>query len=57
MSSGAAAAHQQMKGETWKEEKTIWKPWSAEFTALRQHPQQPARVWGFPFPFQSQLLK
>lgn len=57
MSSGAAAAHQQMKGEMWKEEKTIWKPWSAEFTALRQHPQQPARVWGFPFPFQSQLLK
>lgn len=32
------------------------KPSSAEFTEFRQHPQQPARAWGFPFPFQSQLL-
>lgn len=54
MSSGAAAAHQQMKAKPWKEEQTPQKPRSAELQVLQQ---QPARVRGFPFPSPSQLLK
>lgn len=54
VSSGAAAAHQQMKEKPWKEEQTPQKPWSAELPALLQ---QPARVRGFPFLSPSQLLK